>query len=564
MEPSLRDYQVECVESIFKEWKEVISTLAVIPTGGGKSAIAAEVIRRVQPKRAMFVCHRAELVYQFRNTLARFAGLDAGIEMADLYVNESLFGDLPVVIATVQTLNSELGDRTRMSRFKPMEFGVLVCDEAHHVVAPTWKNVINYFTQNPELRVLNLTATPDRADEEALGQIIDSVACDIEILDMIHRGWLVPVQQQFVAIEGLDFSAMRTTAGDLNGADLAKEMESEGNLQGVAGASIHIIGNRRAIVFTVSVAQAEALCSIFNRHKEGMAGWVEGKTNDDERRELLQRFQDGKVQVVCNCGVLTEGFDNPGVEVVVMARPTKSRALYAQMAGRSTRPLPGIVDLFDTPEERKDAIAQSAKPHCLIVDFVGNSGKHKLMSSADILGGKVSDEVLERAVERAKKLGKPVAMTELIDEEEDAEKKRLLERDRRKMAELRKRNIVANVKFTTKQVNPFDVFDIQPARDRGWDYNKQLSDKEKGLLVKQGINPDQLSYAQGKQIVRELFRRWNGKLCTMRQAKCLKKFGYEIKDLKMADASKLIAQLEANHWKRPQEPPKPAPSNAPF
>lgn len=565
---TLRDYQKEAHGCIFKEWETVTSTLVVLPTGTGKTVLFADVINTMQPKRAMVIAHREELIWQARDKIEAVTGLECGIEMAELSLSPTLFGDTPVVISTVQTQNSNHGDRKRMGRFKPQDFGLLILDEAHHGTAKSYQNLINYYTQNPELKVLGVTATPDRADEEALGKIFQSVAFDYEILDAIHDGWLVPVEQQFVSVNGLDFSEMRTTAGDLNGADLAQMMEAESNLQGVAGASLEIVGNRRTIVFTASVKQAEVLCSIFNRHRENMAEWVCGETNKEQRREMLQRFQDGKVQVMCNCGVLTEGFDNPGVEVIVMARPTKSRALYSQMAGRSTRPLPGIVDLFDTPEERRKAIAESPKPNCLIVDFVGNSGRHKLMSSADILGGKVSDDVLERAVERAKKLGQPVNMAELIDEEEER-KKQELERqqaeERRRLEELRKRHVTAKVTFSAKRVNPFDAFDLQPARDRGWDYEKQLSQKQKALLLKQGVNPDEMSYAQGRQLLNEMFRRWSKHLCTMKQAALLKKHGYETKNLTMQRASQLIDALARNHWKRPAEEPQPAPEdNVPF
>src|SRR6185369_10554713 len=170
--------------------------------------------------------------------------------------------------------------------------------------------------------------------------------------------------------------------------------------------------------FTASVVQAEACCNILNRAVPGMAEWVCGATEKKKRAEILERFAHGRTAVVCNCGVLTEGFDDPGVEVVIMGRPTKSRSLYSQMVGRSTRPLPGVVDGPETAEERRAAIAASAKPSCLVVDFVGNAGRHKLVTSADILGGKVSEAALELAMERALKAGGPVNMTEALNEAE--------------------------------------------------------------------------------------------------------------------------------------------------
>ena len=286
-----RDYQNETHDNILKEWESVTSTIAVLPTGGGKTCVFAMVIASIQPKRAMVIAHREELIWQARNKIKSVTGLECGIEMGDFKSERSLFGELPVVISTVQTQNS--GERMRS--FDPKDFGVLIFDECHHATADSYRSVMDYYkARNPEIKILGVTATPDRTDEEALGQIFETVAIDIEILDLIHGGWLVPVDQQFVSIAGLDFGDMRTTAGDLNGADLAEVMEAESNLQGVAASTIEIVGSRRAIVFTASVKQAETLSNIFNRHREGMAQWVCGKTNKDVRREMLESFSQGK------------------------------------------------------------------------------------------------------------------------------------------------------------------------------------------------------------------------------------------------------------------------------
>lgn len=546
---NLRDYQLDTKAAIHREWETVCSTIAVLPTGGGKTIVFASIIQSVQPKRAMVIAHREELIWQARDKIHKVTGLECGIEMANLFVNNSLFGETPVVISTIQTQNSNNGDRKRMGRFNPKDFGVLIIDECHHSTADSYKSLINYYKHNnPDIKILGVTATPDRADEEAMGQVFETVAIDIEILDLIHLGWLVPVEQQFVHIGGLDFSEMRTTAGDLNGADLAEVMESERNLHGVAASSLEIIGKRRAIVFTASVKQAEVLSNIFNRHRLEMASWVCGTTNKDDRRQILAKFQNGETQVVCNCGVLTEGFDDPGVEVIIMARPTKSRSLYAQMAGRSTRPLPGLVDGLPSPEARREAIERSAKPSCLIVDFVGNSGRHKLISSADILGGKVSDEAIAKAIQVAKAKGTAVRISEALDEEE-AKIKAAIEH-RRKLEEARKAKLVAKVQFSTKTVNPFDVFQITPVKERGWDQGKHLSEKQKGVLLKLGVNPDAMPYAQARQLLNETFRRWNEKLCTLKQAALLRRYGYQPANMKMEDASKLIDALSKNNWRR--------------
>lgn len=554
----LRPYQKAASDAVMQEWFDDKTTLVVCPTGTGKTVIATDLISRVQqrkgipPMKTMFIAHRGELIWQAKRTMER-AELSCQIEKADLEVNDSLFSDYEVVLAMVQTLNSKRGDRKRMGKFDPMQFGFLIVDEAHHGVAEMYKNVIGYFRHNPDLRVLGLTATPDRLDEEALGQMFDTVAYDYEILDAIKDGWLVPIEQQMVYIKDLDFSHIRSQGGDLNGAELAALMESEEMPQRVAGATIPIIGSKRTLVFCASVKQAEMMSEIFNRHREGSSAWVCGSTEETKRKLLLEQFSDGGIQIMCNCNCLSEGFDNPGVEVVVQARPTESRALYSQQIGRATRPLPGLVDGFDTDSERRQMIALSHKPACLVVDFVGNSGKHKLMTTADILGGNVSDEVLDRAKKRAEKLGKDGKSARMVDVIEDERKRVAAEAEDRRMREAARRaKLVANVKFTTRRVNPFDAFDLQPIRERGWHVGKSYSEKQRQLLMKIGADPDQTPYVQGNQLIVEQIRRWKLNLCTARQAEVLKRYGYETKDMTMAKAKETLDALAKNNWRKPE------------
>ena len=543
-----RDYQNKAIDAVFKEWEENQSTLVVLPTGCGKTHVFAGVIDKMRPKRSIVIAHRGELIWQARDKIEQSVGMECSVEMADLAASTNLFSRTPVVIATVQTLCSTSGSgalvKRRMERFDPKEFGCLVIDECHHATSASYRETINYFTgRNPDIKILGVTATPDRSDEEALGQVFKTVAFDYEILDSINDGWLVPIEQQMVHIEGLDFSQIKTTAGDLNSGELNAVLEAEGNLHGYAKASIDIIGDRRSIVFTSSVKQAETLCAIFNRHRDGMASWVCGATPKQSREGILTDFKTGKAQVVCNCGVLTEGFDSPEVQCIIMARPTKSRSLYAQMAGRSIRPLPGLVDPLETPEARREAIARSAKPSALIVDFTGNSGRHKLMCTADILGGNVSDEVVELAVRKAKESGAPVNMTKAL---EDAEKEVRRKIQLAKIQDAaRKSKLIARVKYSTTRIDPFSALDMVPVRDRGWDSGKTLSEKQRMLLLKQSINPDEISYSQGRQVLNEMFRRWGSKLCTLKQANIIKKNRpqTDCRNLTMDAASKIISEI---------------------
>lgn len=588
----LRDYQEQCASHVFREWETVTSTLAVCPTGTGKTRIAAEIVKRVLPKRTMFVAHRKELIFQARNAIDEiirtgdlFNDLYCEIEMAELYAHHQRLNNSPV-IAMVQSLNSKNGSGRRMDRFHPDQFGLLVIDEFHHSVSESYQSVINYFKRNPNLKILGLTATPDRMDEEALGQVCDSVAFDYEILDAINDGWLVPVDQVMVPIKGLDFSHVKTVAGDLNQSDLAAIMEAESVIQGVVQPVLELMFNlkphelavrdpctwgeylsaldqkpRRTLVFTVSVAQSEMLSNVFNRVMTGMSDWVCGKTPENERADKLSRFSAGEIPVMVNCNCLSEGFDSPGVEIIVQARPTKSRSLYAQQVGRATRPLAGVTDGVETAELRRQAIAQSAKPCCLVVDFVGNSGKHKLMTSADILGGNVSDSVLDRARKRLEQLGKPARVSDVIAEAEEDERAEL--EKRRRVEEARKNRIVAKTNYTIRKVNPFDVLDIIPTKSRGWDKGKTLSDKQRNLLLKQGINPDSIPYSQARQIIGELFNRWHNKQASFKQAGLLKRYHLPA-TVSREQASKWLDAIAKNGWRKPANLEVPNTDTVPF
>jgi superfamily II DNA or RNA helicase len=545
--PILRTYQHECIESVFREWQTHNSTLVVLPTGSGKSVIFSEIVRRMYPKRSLVIAHRKELIQQAAKHIER-AGLNTEIEMANQKADASLFQRASIVVASIQTLVSG-GASKRMTKFRPEDFGLIVVDECHHGTASSYKAVLDHFSQNKDIRIFGCTATPDRADEAALGQIFESVAFEYEILDAIEDGYLVPIDQQMVSIGTLDYSDVRTTAGDLNGADLESILVDEKNLQGMVGSAIEIIGKRKSIAFTASVRHAEKCCEIFNRHRAGMAAWISGRTPSGDRARILSGFASGEIQVLSNVGVATEGFDMPDCECVIMGRPTKSRALYTQMCGRVTRPLTGVIDGMHSAYERKEAIASSAKPSALVLDYVGNSGKHKLMTTADILGGKYDDETKVLAEKKVKAANGPVRMTEVFKESE--RELRELKEKARQAEEARRAKLVATVHFTTTRINPFDAFQIKPAQDKSWDNGKVLSDKQRGILLKMGVDPDSIPYAQGRQLVIEQMRRWQNDLCSLKQIQILRKRGIAAANLTRQEASRLIDEIATKEgWKK--------------
>ncbi len=545
----LRPYQTDAIDGVFEAWKKHNSTLVVLPTATGKTVTFAHIIDRMRGGRALVLAHREELIFQAAHKIHAVTGTMPEIEMAEMRAAppeaSGLFARPGVVVSSIQTQCAGEGGNGRMTRFDPADFSLLIVDEAHHATAATYRRVLDYYRKNTGLKVLGVTATPDRSDEAALGQIFESVAYDYEITDAIADGWLVPVLQRAVTVQGLDYSSVRTVANDLNGADLARVLEAEESLHGIASPTLDLIGSRRTLVFAASLAHAERLTEIFNRHRSNMARWVHGGTPKDERREMLRDYGAGRFQVLVNVGVATEGFDEPGIEAVVMARPTKSRALYAQMAGRGMRPAADIanaLNLCADEEARRRMIAESCKPACELVDFVGNSGQHKLMSSADILGGNYDDAVVARARKAAEaKDGEPVNMT---DELERAKKEIEEEKVRARRAFLRVR---ANYKVDL--VNPFDILQVSPPRAHGWDTAAPASDAQRDLLSRMGVKTETtMSKRDASKLIDTLIRRRKTNMCTFKQAKLLARYGYRT-DVSFAEARGIIDALAANHWR---------------
>lgn len=542
----LRDYQHRCVEANLAAFDDNATVLNVMPTGTGKTITFAETIARysrANGSRAMVVAHREELIRQACDKIKRVTGMEPEVEMAEYRADQPhIYHRAPVIVSTVQTQNS--GKKPRMERFDPFEFNLLVVDEAHHATSPSYQKIIAHYRRNPELRVLGCTATPDRHDEEALGKVFDVCSFDYGLLDAISDGWLVDIDQQYVQVAGLDFSAIRTTAGDLNQRDLDDVIKQEAIMHGIIKPLLEIAGDRKILLFATTVATAQRMTEIINRYRgRSDAFIVHGRTPRDERRELLDQYRDGTFRVMVNVGIATEGFDEPGIEVVAMARPTMSRSLYAQMIGRGTRPAQECVDYLNDcqqPASRRTIIQTSEKPSLLVIDFAGNSGRHKLITTAEILGGNYSDEAVERARRRVQESGRAENMTEALRKAaEEVEKERRLQRS----------TVLAQVNWSSTKVNPFDVFDLAPQRERGWEKGKRPTQRMLDVLQRAKIpNIDGISMGDAGRIIEELKRRWSNGLCTYKQAKLLRRYG-ENPDCTMQAASATIRKIEANGWR---------------
>lgn len=544
----LRDYQRDAVEKTLESFRTNQAVLLVLATGTGKTVIAGHIADHFKDHgRILLLAHREELVFQGLEKLERITGAASEIEMANSWAGKStMWGGAKIIVSTIQTQIAGR-DGGRMNRFDPNDFALVIIDEAHHATAKSYRKVNDYYRQNPNVRILGLTATPDRADEEALGQVFDDVAFEYEIRDGIDDGWLVPVTQQSVHVEGLDYSSIRTTAGDLNGKDLAEVLEFEANLHGMTTPILDLCGDAKTLIFTATVAQAERMAEIINRHKPDSAEFVCGTTPKEYRRELFRRYAAGGFQYLANVGVATEGFDEPGIEHIVMARPTKSRALFAQMLGRGTRTLPGVVDDVDTADARKALISLSDKPALNVLDFAGNAGRHKLIHPADILGGKYSYEIVELANRNIERTEKPANIaSELVKAEREIEK-----RCRMREEAARRTKIKVASRYSTSKVNPFDVLDIVPCREPGWHKGKPATDRQKAAIRKFGVDvPEGLSFTHASQLVAKLLGRAKEGRPSFKQSKLLRRYGYNPDEMSFAQAGEIITQIAANGWRR--------------
>jgi superfamily II DNA or RNA helicase len=398
-----RDYQLECNDAVEAKLAEYDSTLVVMATGLGKTTLAAFDALRV-PKRYMFIAHREELLRQTVEEMREVTGFSVGLEQAENYARPSD----RVVVASVNTLFNP----RRLRRFDPSDFGRVAADEAHHYIgAGAFGEVLSHFVGVPRL---GLTATPRRADGVSLRTTFSSVAYELNIVPATEAGWLVPVRQKAVNCDSLDFSHL-AACKDFSPEYLERVLTEEGPLQEMVYPFLELAGDRPSIVFTATVGHGVAVAKIIDRYRrrDGAALLLHGGSSQEDYDEGIRAFRAGSVQYLVNCNLFTEGFNVREVACIGMMRPTKSEALYLQMLGRGTRPLKGVVDGPATAEGRIDAIANSGKPDVLVVDFVGNAGRHKVLTASDALGGDRDPEVRARAARIAK--DKPVMAADALD-----------------------------------------------------------------------------------------------------------------------------------------------------
>lgn len=311
----LRDYQREAVEAIFEEWGSGHSrTLLVQATGTGKTVVFAEVVRRVAEEggRSLVLAHRGELLEQAADKIGRATGLTCAVEKAE---STSVGSWERVTVGSVQTLMRD----SRLKRLAPNRFSCIVVDEAHHSLADGYVKVLDHFSG---AKVLGVTATADRADRRDLGEVFDSIAYEYGMARAVKDGWLCPIEAEMVPLT-LDVSGVSVTHGDYQAGQLGDALEPY--LESIADELATRCQDRRTVVFLPLVRTAKAFAAML-RERGMSACEVDGQSED--RAEVLADFAAGRYKVLCNSMLLTEGWDCPAVDCIVVLRPTKSRGLY--------------------------------------------------------------------------------------------------------------------------------------------------------------------------------------------------------------------------------------------
>lgn len=449
--PVLRKYQLEAINGgggypgILPALEGARSALLVMATGTGKTTVFGEVAR-TWPGRVLILAHRDELIHQAADRLRLMTGEHVCVEKAGSYARESS----RLVVGCVPTMQ-----RQRLAEWKKDHFGLVVVDEAHHVIGKTYQNIIDHFGG---AKILGVTATPDRSDRLALGKVFEEVAYVYDIVDAINDGHLVPVKWDHIDVQGLDLDKVGTVAGDLNQGQLDEQMSSARVLEGVCNPSWELAAGRQMIGFTTSVSAAHAQAKIYNAKRFGCAIAVDASTDPKERTAIMAGFRRGDFQILCNVGIATEGFDAPSAAVVSIGRPTKSRSLFVQMVGRVLRPFEG-------------------KDHGHILTF-GASGKHELATPLSILGGRYSDDEVDRAKKILRKqkitVGEALTMARQLINEEEAKKR-----------------AAKQVKHIVTSRDPFVAFKVdKSAVDRDdWQFGAQpATEKQRAAIEKLGLD----------------------------------------------------------------------------
>lgn len=515
MGQELRPYQQQARERIHAEWENGHArTLLVLPTGTGKTivfaSVAADQVRAGD--RVLILAHRGELLEQAADKLQRSTGLVSAVEKAESTCLDSWFR---VVVGSVQTLQRT----ARLERFPQDYFGTIIIDEAHHAITDGYRRILDYFGS---AKVLGVTATPDRGDMRNLGEVFDSLAFEYKLTDAIKEGYLCKIMAQTIPLQ-LDITSVTMSGGDYAVGDLGTALDPY--LEQIAAEMARRCKSRKTVVFLPLIKTTQKFRDLLNTYGF-RAAEVNGQS--DDRRQVLADFDAGKYNVLCNSMLLTEGWDCPSVDCVVVLRPTKVRSLYSQMVGRGTRLSPGKTDL-------------------LLLDFLWMTDKHELCRPADLV---CEDRTVARQMtEHLAETGCPEdieeaaaqASEDVVAQREEALAKQL-EEQRRKKAKL-----VDPLQYEMS-IQAEDLAGYVPAF--GWEAGPP-SEQQTAALEKQGILPDAVESAgKAALLLDRLNKRRDEGLTTPKQIRCLEKYGFQhVGTWSFEAARHMIDRIAAQGWR---------------
>lgn len=515
----LRPYQEEARQAVEEQWEQVDKTLLVLPTGTGKTVVFSKIIedRVRQGSRALILAHRGELLDQAADKLASATGLMCATEKAEQSCLGSWFR---VVVGSVQTLMRE----KRLNQFDSDYFDTIVVDEAHHCISDSYQKVLKHF---PEAKVLGVTATPDRGDMRNLGSYFESLAYEYTLPKAIKEGYLCPIKAQTIPLK-LDLSSVSVQAGDFKAGDIGTALDPY--LVQIAEEMGKVCHDRKTVVFLPLIKTSQKFCKMLNE-----AGFAAAEVNGDskDRAEILKDFENGRYNVLCNSMLLTEGWDCPSVDCIVVLRPTKIRSLYCQMVGRGTRLSP-----------------ETGKTELLLLDFLWHTERHELCHPAHLVCE--SEEVAKKMTENIEKAGCPVDIEEAeaqAAEDVVAQREEALAKQLKEMRS-RKRKLVDPLQFEMS-IQAEDLSGYVPSF--GWEMAPP-SEKQLRTLEKLGIYPDEIDNAgKASKLLNRLDARRKAGLTTPKQIRFLEERGFKhVGTWEFTAAKNLIDRIAGNGWRVPR------------